>query len=71
VETRTHPVLNLEYPVTCPGVPEEILDPLKAWADPEAYETQAKELARMFVENFEAFSGEVPPEVVEAGPRAS
>ena len=71
VATRTHPVFNLEYPVTCPGVPDEILDPLKAWADPEAYETQAKELARMFVENFEAFSGEVPPEVVEAGPRAS
>ena len=71
VETRMHPVFNLEYPLTCPGVPDEILDPRQAWDDPEAYETQAKELARMFVENFERFSGEVPPEVVEAGPKAS
>jgi phosphoenolpyruvate carboxykinase (ATP) len=71
VETRRHPVFNLEYPVTCPGVPNEILDPREAWDDPEAYETQAKQLARMFVENFERFSGEVPQEVVEAGPHTS
>ena len=71
VETRMHPVFNLEYPLTCPGVPDEILDPRQAWDDPEAYETQAKVLARMFVENFERFSGEVPPEVVDAGPKAS
>ncbi len=71
VETRTHPVFNLEYPVTCPGVPAEILDPREAWDDAEAYETQAKELAWMFVDNFEQFSGEVPPEVLEAGPHSS
>jgi phosphoenolpyruvate carboxykinase (ATP) len=68
VETKIHPILNLEYPVACPGVPDEILDPEKAWRDPDAYEIQAKKLARMFVANFERFADAVPPEVTKAGP---
>jgi phosphoenolpyruvate carboxykinase (ATP) len=71
VETKRHPVFNLEFPLSCPGVPSELLDPAACWDDPEAYQIQAKELARMFVENFESFSDEVPPGVVEAGPQAS
>jgi ATP-dependent phosphoenolpyruvate carboxykinase len=30
---KVHPVFNLEYPVACPGVPDEILGPEKAWED--------------------------------------
>jgi phosphoenolpyruvate carboxykinase (ATP) len=71
VETKRHPVFNLEFPLSCPGVPSELLDPAACWDDPEAYQIQAKDLARMFVENFESFSDEVPPGVVEAGPQTS
>lgn len=68
VETRRHPIFNLEVPVSCPGVADEVLDPVKTWTDPVAYEEQARELARMFVKNFERFADSVRHEVVQAGP---
>ena len=67
-QTKRHPIFNLEVPVSCPGVDDKLLDPQQTWADPAAYEEQARELARMFVKNFERFVDSVPPEVVEAGP---
>jgi phosphoenolpyruvate carboxykinase (ATP) len=71
VATRVHPIFNLEYPLSCPGVPDDVLDPQESWPDPDAYEVQAKELARMFVSNFDRFSESVPPEVSKAGPAAT
>ena len=70
VETRHHPIFNLEMPVTCPGVPDEVLDPKSTWDDPDSYELQARELARMFADNFERFKDHVPAEVTKAGPSA-
>ena len=70
VETRRHPIFNLEVPTSCPGVPGEVLDPASTWDDKEAYEEQALQLARMFVENFERFEDSVPAAVVKAGPSA-
>ncbi|HEX2058314.1 MAG TPA: phosphoenolpyruvate carboxykinase (ATP), partial [Actinomycetota bacterium] len=69
VDTRNHPIFNLDVPVGCPGVPDEVLDPQSTWDDPEAYEEKARELARMFVKNFERFVDSVPAEVVKSGPR--
>jgi phosphoenolpyruvate carboxykinase (ATP) len=69
VATTNHPIFNLDVPVSCPGVPDEILDPQSTWSDAEAYEDDARELARMFVKNFERFADSVPAELVEAGPR--
>jgi phosphoenolpyruvate carboxykinase (ATP) len=70
VEVRRHDIFNLDVPVECPDVPTEVLDPESTWDDKEAYEEKARELARMFVKNFERFEGTVPPEVVAAGPVA-
>ncbi|HVL64480.1 MAG TPA: phosphoenolpyruvate carboxykinase (ATP) [Actinomycetota bacterium] len=70
VETRRHPIFNLDVPLECPGVPSEVLDPQSTWDDPDAYEVKARELARMFAENFERFVDLVPPEVAKAGPAA-
>jgi phosphoenolpyruvate carboxykinase (ATP) len=70
IETRHHPIFNLEVPVSCPGVPDEVLDPQATWVDKDAYELQARELARMFAENFERFKDSVPAEVTKAGPSA-
>ena len=70
VATRHHPIFNLDVPVTCPGVPDEVLDPQATWPDKDDYETNARELARMFAENFERFREQVPPEVTKAGPSA-
>lgn len=70
VETKQHPIFNVAVPVTCPGVPDEVLDPKSTWADPAAYDLQARELAQMFVENFKRFAGQVDDSVVAAGPVA-
>ena len=68
VETRLHPIFNLDVPVTAPGVPSDVLDPQGMWDDADAYETQARELAGMFAANFERFVDSVPAEVTKAGP---
>jgi phosphoenolpyruvate carboxykinase (ATP) len=69
VETFTHPVFGLEIPAHVPDVPDEVLDPRQTWGDPEAYDRQALNLARMFVENFEQFADGVSEEIRAAGPR--
>jgi phosphoenolpyruvate carboxykinase (ATP) len=70
VETRTHPIFNVDVPVSCPGVPPEVLDPRSTWNDPQAYDEKARELALMFVKNFERFVDDVDPAVTAAGPIA-
>ncbi len=68
VEYRRHPVFNVEVPVSCPGVPAEVLDPGSTWEDPAAYDAQARKLAQAFVDNFKPFEVDVPKSVVQAGP---
>ncbi|HVF53198.1 MAG TPA: phosphoenolpyruvate carboxykinase (ATP) [Actinomycetota bacterium] len=68
VATKTHPIFNLEVPLSCPGVPDDVLDPQGTWPDAEAYDKQARELAAMFVENFKRFESSVPGSVTAAGP---
>ncbi|MGZ8512514.1 MAG: phosphoenolpyruvate carboxykinase (ATP) [Candidatus Limnocylindria bacterium] len=71
VEYETDPVFGVEVPTTVPGVPSEILRPRNTWADPAAYDAKAQDLARMFVENFEAYAEAVPEDVRSAGPRVT
>ncbi|MGI8942012.1 MAG: phosphoenolpyruvate carboxykinase (ATP) [Actinomycetota bacterium] len=70
VAMKRHAIFNLDVPVSCPGVPDEVLDPRETWPDKNDYDSQARELARMFAKNFEQYRSSVPPEVVEAGPSA-
>jgi phosphoenolpyruvate carboxykinase (ATP) len=69
-ETRTDPFFGLNVPVEVPGVPTELLDPRETWDDKDAYDEQARELARLFIENFQKFEDEVDEEVKKAGPAA-
>jgi phosphoenolpyruvate carboxykinase (ATP) len=62
------PVFNLDIPVSCAGVPADVLTPRATWADGAAYDAQAAKLARMFVENFKTFEDGVSAEVLAAGP---
>ncbi len=68
VPFRPEPVFGLLVPEACPGVPTEVLQPRQTWADPEAYDRAARELAARFRRNFERFSG-LAPGLEEAGPR--
>lgn len=51
-----HSVFGLQIPLTCPGVPHELLDPEGMWADKPAYRSQALDLQRQFEENFRKFA---------------
>ncbi len=64
---QPHPIFKVLVPETVPGVPSKILNPQNTWDDPVAYEEQAIELARRFVENFKQFP-EARREIIEAGP---
>jgi phosphoenolpyruvate carboxykinase (ATP) len=62
-------IFNLDVPVSCPGVPPEMLRPRKTWANGADYDRQAARLAGMFVANFKAFEDGVTPSVRAASPR--
>jgi phosphoenolpyruvate carboxykinase (ATP) len=69
VEYRVDPVFGFEVPVSVPGVDTQLLDPRSTWSDADAYDRRARELARMFRDNFEKFEDTAGPAVTEAGPR--
>ncbi len=52
VDYAIHPVFKLRMPLSCPGVPAELLDPRRSWQDPEAYDRQAEKVRQMFHDNF-------------------
>jgi len=68
IETVQDPIFGLNIPVHCPGVPDHVLEPKKAWKDPEAYDRKANELAAKFKENFSKFPN-VSAAIKNAGPR--
>ena len=65
-----HAIFNLEVPTTCPEVPSEVLDPRSTWNNPAQYDEQAMRLARMLMDNFKTFQGDVDKAVTDAGPIA-
>ena len=69
VEFHTHDVFGLQMPVSCPGVPSEVLGPRQSWADKEAYDAKAQDLAARFVRNFKKFEDKASPAIREAAPR--
>jgi len=63
-------IFNLDVPTACPDVPADLLRPRTAWPSEVAYLEQARRLARMFADNFQAFAAGVDPKVRAAGPAA-
>ena len=50
------PVFGLQVPMSCPGVPSEVLNPRSTWTDGDAYDKKANELKAMFDKNFQNYS---------------
>jgi phosphoenolpyruvate carboxykinase (ATP) len=67
VTYRTDELFGFEVPVEVPGVDSKLLDPRSTWSDPAEYDERAKELAKMFRDNFEKFGAD--ENLVNAGPR--
>jgi phosphoenolpyruvate carboxykinase (ATP) len=68
MEYEVHPVFGMKMPLSCPGVPSEILNPRNTWADKAAYDTMAKNLAGQFIKNFEKYASGAGPETLAAAP---
>jgi phosphoenolpyruvate carboxykinase (ATP) len=68
VEYREDPIFGFEVPVEIAGVETRLLDPRSTWRDPDAYDRKARELARMFRDNFQQFADDAGEAVVSAGP---
>jgi len=69
VPYETDPTFRLRFPTRCPGVPDEILDPSRSWADREEFHRTQAELAKLFQENFGKYSTMVTPDVIAQGPK--
>ena len=61
---------GLEIPTQIEGVPSEVLVPRNAWADKEAYDQKATELAQSFRKNFTKFGTVSEDITLKGGPLA-
>ena len=53
VESVLEPTIGMRMPLTCNGVPDEILNPRNTWDDPEAYDHAAWRVRELFRQNYE------------------
>ncbi len=67
-EFRTDPHFGFAVPRRVGGIDRALLDPRSTWADPLAYDRQARRLVGMFVDNFAKFEGYVDATVLGAAP---
>lgn len=70
VEFEAHPVFGMLMPKEVPNVPSEILNPRETWANKEAYDKKASELAGLFVKNFEKYAAQASEAILGAAPKA-
>ncbi len=68
--TKNIPHFNFEVPTELPGVDPAILDPRDTYADPNEWETKAKDLAGRFIKNFKKYeTNPAGKALVAAGPK--
>ncbi len=60
---------GVQVPAAVPGVPAEILDVRRTWADGDAFDRAAEKLVGLFHKNFERFAEETPKEILAAEPK--
>ena len=61
--------LNLDIPLSAPGVDPALLDPRNTWSDPNAYDQAQAALTAKFAANFAQF--DVDRRIIDAGPRST
>jgi len=68
VKFRKDRLFGFEVPLSCPDVPEDVLDPSTSWGNKDEYWKRYDALAARYIENFKRFADGCPPEVLAAGP---
>jgi phosphoenolpyruvate carboxykinase (ATP) len=71
VKFTKHPIFGMMVPGAVPGVPTEILDPRNTWADKEAYDKTASDLAEKFVTNFKKYADYANEEILAGAPKVA
>jgi phosphoenolpyruvate carboxykinase (ATP) len=69
VKYRKDKLFGFEVPMTCPDVPEDVLEPSNAWGNKDEYRKKYDALAARFIENFKLFASGCSKEVIDAGPK--
>lgn len=65
VQYRNDNIFGLHIPMSCEGIPSEMLDPRNTWQDKAIYDAIADKLANEFRKNIEQFRGFVPDDVLK------
>lgn len=65
---RAHSIYGVQIPMTCPGVPSEVLSPRETWKNDDGYYAKANELANKFRDNFEKFEEFANDEIMSGQP---
>ena len=55
--------------MTCPDVPEDVLEPSNAWGNKQEYWMKYDALAARYLENFKLFAEGCSQQVIDAGPK--
>ncbi len=69
VKFRKDRLFGFEVPLSCPDVPEDVLDPSTSWGSQDEYWKRYDALAARYIENFKLFADGCPPEVLAAAPK--
>lgn len=69
VKFRKDKLFGFEVPLSCPEVPEDVLDPSSSWGNKNEYWKKYDALAARFIDNFKLFAKGCSQEVIDAGPK--
>jgi len=69
VKFRNDKIFDFDIPLTCPNVPDNVLDPSMAWGNKNEYWMKYDALASRYIENFKVFIPGCPDEILKAGPK--
>jgi len=69
VKFRKDKIFDFDIPLTCPNVPDNVLDPSTAWGNKNEYWMKYDALASRYIENFKVFIPGCPDEILKAGPK--
>ena len=68
VKYRKDKLFGFEVPLSCPEVPEDVLEPSNSWGNKDEYWKKYDALAARFIENFKLFADGTAEDVKKAGP---